>query len=563
MTDIDQQHLCPNCKAPYVFESLTPKGGKLCCPACGAPIASETDTFNVPHSSDPEIDEHESPPVAPSSPNLSSSGTLIGQVIGGCTIKKRIGQGGMGTVYLAHHLALDIPVAVKILRPDFAQNNQDSIKRFAREAHSAALLDHQNVVRVYNAGEDKQKGVHFIIMHFVDGPSMQSLLDERGTMPIEEALPIMMQACEALEYARVNNIVHRDIKPDNILIDKHGVIKLTDLGLAKILEGDKVNNQSLATVGTPYYMAPEQASGEGRIDHRADIYALGCTFYRMVCGNVPYRGSSIYKIINLHVNEPVPDPRATNPALPETFGKIIRRMMAKNPKDRYQSAKEVLDDIKAFDDALHGRRVAAKPQEDPPPDLTGTRILILEDSRALRSMLTRALKEGHAEVIPAEHGKDGLRKLNEAKSKGETIDLVITDIMMPEMNGFEFLKNLRAHPDFQGLPAVVFSTEGETKTILECVNHGISGYLPKPCPKRRILEVAQRVIYLNAVQGPGGDPEGLTLKQVRRLHELVEQAARVAVEDGFSAVDEYQDDPVYAIVYDFLKKSCPRSLDAE
>src|SRR5438067_5591546 len=201
--------------------------------------------------------------------------------LGEFRILRRLGEGGMGAVYLAYHEANDRQVALKVLADGLA-SNQTYVDRFYREAKSGALLNHPNIVRTLGAGQDRVTGKHYLVMEFVDGPSAHALLDRFGRLPVADAVHVVLDVARALEHAQSRNIVHRDIKPDNILITRTGVAKLADLGLAK--RTDESSNLTLARqgFGTPYYMPYEQAMNARTADGRSDIYALGATLYHLL-----------------------------------------------------------------------------------------------------------------------------------------------------------------------------------------------------------------------------------------------------------------------------------------
>ncbi|HUT34877.1 MAG TPA: serine/threonine-protein kinase [Planctomycetota bacterium] len=266
-----------------------------------------------------------------------------GQMVGGCRLVRKLGQGGMGAVYQAHHVGLDIPVAVKILPPEFVQRSADAVDRFLGEARAAARLKHPNIVGVYNVG--CEAGIYFIVMELVEGGSLHDLIRAAGQIGIRRAVELAGQICQGLQCAHDNGFVHRDIKPSNILLDGGGVARIADLGLAKRMGGDFGMTQSGMTLGTPYYLSPEQAADAKRVDHRTDIYSLGCMLYEMVCGKVPYEGDTLARILLAHAQAPVPDPRAANPAVSDRLARLIMRMMAKEPDGRPASAREVLAEL--------------------------------------------------------------------------------------------------------------------------------------------------------------------------------------------------------------------------
>jgi predicted Ser/Thr protein kinase len=267
---------------------------------------------------------------------------LIGTEIGGCRIESKIGQGGMGTVYKAHHLALDIPVAVKVLATLTVMDK--ARERFMREARIAAKLRHPHIVGVLNVGTERD--VDFIVMEYVEGKNLREVIDERGAIPRHEAIEIARQVLEALRVAKQHGIVHRDIKPENIMIDASGNVRLTDLGLARSTS-DVNLTQSRVVLGSPYYVAPEQADNPAAADIRADIYSLGCTLFHMLTGSQPFTGTTPMEIILNHIRKPVPRLREVNPAFPEALDNAVYTLMQKDPQERYQTPEQALVALKA------------------------------------------------------------------------------------------------------------------------------------------------------------------------------------------------------------------------
>ena len=260
---------------------------------------------------------------------------LIGTTIGGCRIDAKIGQGGMGAVFKAHHLALDIPVAVKILQP--LMEIPAAEERFLREARIAARLRHPHIIGVHNVGFEN--GIHFIVMDYIEGKNLQEIIKEQKRIRPEEAVRITGEILSALQVALEHGIVHRDIKPENILIERSGSAKLADLGLARIV-GDISVTQSSTVLGSPHYVAPEQAENPGAADHRADIYSLGCTLFHMLSGTAPYGGSSSVEVILSHIKKPVPQVCKLCPDIPVLLSDCVSVMMEKDPAKRYQTPAE-------------------------------------------------------------------------------------------------------------------------------------------------------------------------------------------------------------------------------
>jgi predicted Ser/Thr protein kinase len=267
---------------------------------------------------------------------------LIGKELNRCTIQRKLGQGGMGAVYLAHHPGLNRAVAIKVLPGDLAARPEFK-ERFFREARLAARLEHPNVVQVHDVGEEQ--GVHYIAMQYVEGKSLDAILKDKKKLALNEALAITKRVAVALSAAAKLGIVHRDIKPHNILISKDGVVKVADFGLAKDDDSNKSISEPGAIMGTPYYMSPEQAKGE-KVDHRGDIYSLGATLYHMLSGRRLFEGGTPVSIVMKQINEEPMPIREIEPAIPEPVEAILVKMIQKEPDRRFASAEEL---VKALD----------------------------------------------------------------------------------------------------------------------------------------------------------------------------------------------------------------------
>ncbi|MBN1130206.1 MAG: serine/threonine protein kinase, partial [Chitinispirillaceae bacterium] len=290
---------------------------------------------------------------------------LINSEIGNCRIESKIGQGGMGAVYKARHLGLDIPVAVKILATQAVIDK--ARERFLREARIAAKLRHPHIVGVLNVGSER--GIDFIVMEYVDGKNLREELADRGAFPQSDAIMITQQVLDALAFANEHGIVHRDIKPENIMIDASGNVRLTDLGLARSVADVNLTQTSMV-LGSPLYVAPEQADNPSAADIRADIYSLGCTLFHMLTGGPPFTGATPVEIIINHTRKPVPRLKEVNPAFPDTLDNVVFTMMQKAPQERYQTPLQASDALKAAaleaavpsaSAAGHGHRAGKKP----------------------------------------------------------------------------------------------------------------------------------------------------------------------------------------------------------
>ncbi|MDR1484451.1 MAG: serine/threonine protein kinase [Planctomycetaceae bacterium] len=276
-------------------------------------------------------DPNPTPRILPTT-NITT-GTLLGHFI----VKNYIGGGGMGRVYLATDTLLDRNVAVKVL-PQQRANDQSTVARFMNEAKSAARLNHEHIAQVYFAGE--QDGIPFIVFEYVEGTNVRKLINESGVLSLPQALNFMLQIVHALAHAAENGVVHRDVKPSNILITREGKAKLIDMGLARLLnpaEGAGDLTASGVTLGTFDYISPEQARDPRNADIRSDIYSLGCTFFFMLAGRPPFPEGTVLQKLLQHQGDLPPDIRDIQPNIPADISVLIQRMMAKDPKQRFQT----------------------------------------------------------------------------------------------------------------------------------------------------------------------------------------------------------------------------------
>jgi len=282
---------------------------------------------------------------------------LIGTKLGNCEIQRKLGAGGMGAVYLARHLGLDKPVAVKVMAAGLL-GSEENVERFKREARTAAKLEHANIVQVYDVSEFP--GGHYIVMQYVDGQSVDRILEQKGRLPVDQAVQLVRRIATALAAAHKAGIIHRDIKPANVLISRDGQVKVLDFGLARNVESGQSISSTGQIVGTPHYMAPEQAQGQ-RVDARTDIYALGATFYHLVTGRRCFDGLTPLSICIKHVQEHPKPPHEVNPEVPVAVSAVIAKMMAKEPAARYPSAEDLAAALGTISSAT-ARTVAPAPR---------------------------------------------------------------------------------------------------------------------------------------------------------------------------------------------------------
>lgn len=346
--------ICPSCLAPNVT-------GASRCANCGCSLSAATaepppGRFEAtvggqkqapPPEAATAIGFAKTPP--PSNPATPPRGSGVGEpkpVNFGprYQVEALLGEGGMGAVYRAYDRELDRTVALKLIRPELGGDANLS-QRFRQELLLASKISHKNILRIHDLGE--AGGTRFISMAYVEGEDLHQLLLREGRLPVNRAVSIAKQLCAALEAAHSEGVVHRDLKPQNILLDKNGQVYVSDFGLAKSLESDATQmTMSGQFLGTPRYMSPEQALASP-VDHRSDLYSLGLILYEMVTGDIPFRADTTLQTMYLRVHEKPKDPRQLNPDLPAYLVQIILRCLETDPALRYQSAREILDDLES------------------------------------------------------------------------------------------------------------------------------------------------------------------------------------------------------------------------
>jgi hypothetical protein len=257
-------------------------------------------------------------------------------------IESLLGQGGMGKVYRAHDREIDRTVALKLVRPEFAMDTM-SMARFRQELLLASKVSHRNILRIHDLGD--VEGVKFISMAFVDGYDLHDAITKGGRLPFDRALHIARQLCSALEAAHAEGVVHRDLKPRNILLDNSDHVFVSDFGLAKSVEAHAAAmTRTGDMLGTPLYMSPEQIEAKD-VDHRSDLYSLGLIFHEMVTGDIPFGGKSSLQVMHARMSSTPKNPKDIVPDLPDYFARVIAKCLVKDPANRYQHASEILHDL--------------------------------------------------------------------------------------------------------------------------------------------------------------------------------------------------------------------------
>lgn len=357
-------------------------------------------------------------------------------------IIRLIGEGGMANVYLAQDIILDRKVAVKILRGDLA-DDEKFVRRFQREAISASSLNHPNIVEMYDVGEDD--GKYFIVMEYIDGRTLKSLIKRRGALTLEEVVDIMLQLTSGIAHAHNGYIIHRDIKPQNVLILDDGRLKITDFGIAMALNSNELT-QTNSVMGSVHYLPPEQANGNGATI-KSDIYSLGILMYELLIGKIPFRGENAVEIAIKQMKEQIPSVRKQNPNIPQSLENIILKSCAKNPKNRYDNVTEMYIDLEnALNEEYKDvKRVVYKYPEQ---DLEETKVMpVIKDT-----------KEEKTESIDNEKKVNKVLMILSATAIGLITLLVLMIIFLPK---------LTAVPEVKVPNVANLTPEEATKTLKE------------------------------------------------------------------------------------------------
>jgi len=365
-------------------------------------------------------------------------------------IIKSIGEGGMANVYLAYDTILDRDVAVKVLRGDLS-GDEKFVRRFQREALNASSLSHPCIVEVYDVGEDN--GQYFIVMEYIEGKNLKDLLKKRGKLTVSEVVDIMSQIADGLSVAHDSYIIHRDIKPQNIMILENGLVKITDFGIAMAMNATQLT-QTNSVMGSVHYLPPEQASGKGST-LKSDIYSMGILMYELLTGKLPYRGDNAVEIALKHLKEPLPSVREELPDIPQSVENIILKAAAKNPKNRYNDAREMYEDLKT---CLDENRLNEPKLEYKYPELDG-------DNKKFTKQVEDAME--------AENTDDGVqvKQVTDADVKKEnklliTLGAIFVALIVIVATCVAFLPKFLNQTDIK-VPDVTGMTEKEAITELQ------------------------------------------------------------------------------------------------
>jgi serine/threonine protein kinase/DNA-binding response OmpR family regulator len=449
--------------------------------------------------------------------------------IGNYEVLDRLGAGGMGTVYKARHRRMKRIVALKVMMRSLS-DDATKVQRFQREVETIARLSHPNIVLAFDA--DEAEAGHFLVMEFVNGRDLATLVQEGGPFLLRDAVSCTLQAARGLEYAHGQNIIHRDIKPANLLRDEHGTVKITDLGLARLNDtsGSAVNNavtQEGGIVGTVDFMPPEQAFDTSAVDHRSDIYSLGCTLYYLLAGASPFGGSSAMAVLLKHREAPIPSLAVLRPETPPALDAAFRKMLAKNPAERFQSMTELVAALESI----------PLPQEEKPrvtvvgvpgtptslltpgqPQTTSELAPISAANTDYRGEQTVALTPGSVETVAQlsvllvepsrtqaaiirEYLKNlGITPLATVASGAEALQLVrnvrpdaiIATMYLKDMTGVQLAQQLPGGPT-SSIGFVLISTEEESQTAGAFDQSGRATILHKPFDFDKLMKALSTV----------------------------------------------------------------------
>jgi serine/threonine protein kinase len=435
--------------------------------------------------------------------------------IGNYDILDRLGAGGMGTVFKARHRRMKRIVALKVLAAKLSES-PIFVKRFQREVETIAALGHPNIVMAYDA--DEADAGHFLVMEFVNGNDLAACVEREGPFPLARAVDCILQAARGLAYAHAQDIIHRDVKPHNLLRDESGAIKVTDLGLARLNHGAEGaaagTDVTMAggVIGTADYMPPEQAVDSTTIDHRADIYSLGCTLHYLLTGRPPYSGSTIMAILLKHRDGEIPLLSAARPEAPPQLDDLFRRMMAKTPEARVQQMSEVVAELEAIAAILPADADAEPTTIALParPDLAASTIdikatpdgtlslnataapmtvLVVEPSRVQSSIIKSYLLERELSVVgTVPHGRAAIEAVRSLRPRA-----VISAMHLADINGVELAEQIRAEikVDAPGFVLITSEADSVESAALSKLNRVL--LLPKPFSADQMIEALNRV----------------------------------------------------------------------
>ncbi|UCE40874.1 MAG: protein kinase [Candidatus Aminicenantes bacterium] len=416
-------------------------------------------------------------------------------------IIKELGQGGMGKVYLVLDNEIHERIALKVLNPDVA-SDEKTVERFRNELKFSRKISHKNVCRMFDLGE--KEGLKYISMEYVSGESLLDLLTRLGNLTVQKTLSITIQVCEGLAEAHKLDVVHRDLKPQNIMIDADGIVHIMDFGIARSMKKKGLTEAGLL-VGTPHFMSPEQLESED-VDKRSDIYCMGVILYKILTGYVPYEGETPVSMALKMKTEPPPDPRNINDQVPENLARVIFKCLENEREKRYQQVEDLLADLKKIEDEIIGAG-GILPEEkipDPQVDLpekkerspepkSRPRILVVDDKEVNVELIEAHLSPQY-DVVPAYGGKEALEKTEQ-----ESLDLILLDVMMPDPDGYKVCKQLKENPKTQMIPVVMVTALRDKEDRIKALELGADDFLTKPIDRAELLARVKSLLRIRSL----------------------------------------------------------------
>lgn len=419
-----------------------------------------------------------------------------GQKLGKYLIHAKLGQGGMGAVYLGFDPMIERPVAVKVLPPEIA-GDPAVLDRFLAEAKAIGKLSNEHVVSIYDIGLQDQH--YYIVMEFLKGGSLTHFIKQSGIPDWKEACRLTAEAAEGLSAAHHAGLIHRDIKPDNLMLNEEHTVKVVDFGLSKLLDAANDTRDAKTRegqiLGTPQYMSPEQFQGSN-LDSRSDIYSLGATFYTLLTGKLPFSGcSSIMEVMYAHLEQEPPDPAELVSGLPDQCYLIIKKAMSKKPEERYQDALELANELKSLQQA-YGNQTTPQPKSSPLGQKAEeyrplNSAFIVERSRMQAMVLMDAIKNSGVETLSSFPSAEEVLE----KTEEEVPDLIVTSMQLQAHSGLELIGQLRENPKLNQTMLVLNSNDSTMEELIEAGKNAPLALVSKQTRAAELLRAVHAITY--------------------------------------------------------------------